>query len=398
MFHAQCRKSPETQRQSGTPATLGEETRIEATSWSILGRGGDPQTQRSIAAHAGRFGTKAVLDRVRLDQDGRRRMPAPVMSTPTALSATLATIDAVPGLATAVTRLAERYREGVGDAARGIRDDLDRQAYVAARMPATSAAVSAALSQCGAVLPSTRSVLDLGSGPGSALWAVAEACPEVTRFTAVERDVGLVALGQRLMADHAALATTRWVTADLRKIPVSEPHDLVVLSYVVSELAPSVRDAVIARAWDLAGAAVLVVETGTPRGFAACLAARTALLARGAHLAAPCPHTRACPLAADGDRWCHFRVRVARSRLHRSAKGGALGYEDEPFSLVCGSRAPISTGVARVLSTPKVHRGAVALTLCSVDGITTPTILRKERRRYDAAAELAWGDSLDHLP
>src|SRR5262245_58960427 len=135
------------------------------------------------------------------------------MSTPTALSEALATVDAVPGLAAAVARLAERYRDGVADGARGVRDDLDRQAYVAARMPATSAAVAAAVRQCQAFLPRIGSVLDLGSGPGSALWAVAEACPQANRFTAVERDAGLIALGQRLMATQGALAATHWVTA-----------------------------------------------------------------------------------------------------------------------------------------------------------------------------------------
>jgi ribosomal protein RSM22 (predicted rRNA methylase) len=227
------------------------------------------------------------------------------------------------------------------------------------------------------------------------LWAVAEACPHATRFTAVERDAGLIALGQRLMSGHASLAATTWLTADLRQLPQLDRHDLVVLSYVTNELTPTARDALIAQAWELAGTAVLVVETGTPRGFAACLAARTVLLAKGAHLVAPCPHAQVCPLANDDQRWCHFRVRVARSRLHKAAKGGALGYEDEPFSLVCASRAPVSTIVARVLSTPKVHRGAVDLTLCTADGITTPTIPRKHRERYAVAAELAWGDQLE---
>lgn len=318
------------------------------------------------------------------------------MATPQALSEALAGIAASPGLASAVTRLAERYRDGVADQARGVRDDLDRQAYVAARMPATAAAVASALRQCRAVLPGITSVLDLGSGPGSALWAVVEACPSASRFTAIERDAGLMALGGRLMADHPRLATTRWIAADLRQLPALERHDLVVLSYVTNELTSATRDALIAQAWELAGSAVLVVETGTPRGFAACLGARTVLLAQGAHLVAPCPHTRACPLTDEGNRWCHFRVRVARSRLHKVAKGGALGYEDEPFSLVCASRAPVSTIAARVLSTPKVHRGAVDLTLCTADGIMASTIPRKQRERYEVAAELAWGDHLEH--
>jgi ribosomal protein RSM22 (predicted rRNA methylase) len=91
-------------------------------------------------------------------------------------------------------------------------------------------------------------------------------------------------------------------------------------------------------------------------------------------------------------------VRVARSRLHRAAKGGALGYEDEPYSLLCVSRAPVPAIAARVLSTPKVHRGAVDLTLCRAEGVAPLTIPRRERERYEAAAELAWGDGLERAP
>jgi ribosomal protein RSM22 (predicted rRNA methylase) len=275
-----------------------------------------------------------------------------------------------------------------------MRDDLDRLAYVAARMPATSAAVAAALQQCGAVLPDLTSVLDLGSGPGSALWAVVDACPNITRCTAVERDAGLIAAGQALVAGtNGPLAATQWLTADLRQLPALAPHDLVTLSYVTNELTPTQRRELITRAWALTNKSLLVVETGTPRGFAACLEARSVLVAQGAHVVAPCPHAQACPLADDAQRWCHFRVRVARSRLHRAAKGGALGYEDEPYSLLCVSRTPVSACAARVLSTPKVHRGAVELTLCTANGVVPVHIPRRERDRYDAAAELAWGEA-----
>lgn len=316
------------------------------------------------------------------------------MSTPVALLDALAQLEAPSGLPAAVARLSERYRVGVTDGARGMRDELDRQAYVAARMPATSAAVAAALRQCQVVLPEITSVLDLGSGPGSALWAVADACPKATHFTAVERDAGLIAAGQDLLTSaSSAVAATRWIAADLRQLPELEQHDLVVLSYVTNELTPTQRRDLITRAWALSSTALLVVETGTPRGFAACLDARSVVLAQGGHVVAPCPHAQACPLADHAERWCHFRVRVARSRLHKAAKGGALGYEDEPYSLLCASRRPLPAIAARVLSTPKVHRGAVDLTLCTEAGVGPWSIPRRERSRYDLAAKLVWGDA-----
>ena len=85
----------------------------------------------------------------------------------------------------ASARLSERYREG---RPRGpvARTDADVLAYAATRLPATFAAVSAALEAVRDQRPGwePRSMLDVGAGPGTGLWAAAATWPSLTTATA----------------------------------------------------------------------------------------------------------------------------------------------------------------------------------------------------------------------
>ena len=63
------------------------------------------------------------------------------------------------------------------------------------------------------------------------------------------------------------------------------------------------------------GDTLLIIEPGTPAGYARMIALRSQLIASGAHVAAPCPHQAPCPLATPD--WCHFAQRLPRSRAHK---------------------------------------------------------------------------------
>src|SRR5579872_2978537 len=82
-------------------------------------------------------------------------------------------------LSHAAAKISNRYREAARARPRLLASDIERAAYLATRMPATFAAVSAALQQLKHQMPlfAPRSLLDLGAGPGTAAWASVQKFP-----------------------------------------------------------------------------------------------------------------------------------------------------------------------------------------------------------------------------
>lgn len=304
-------------------------------------------------------------------------------------------------LAQAAARLSELYRAG-NFSSPAISSDAQRAAYLAVRLPATYAVCRRVFSEIELQAPQAEiaSMLDLGAGPGTALFAAGEAFPTLQHATLVEADDRWLALGSGLAQKSSREIVRRalWLKQDLRSGFSPGEHDLVVVSYALGELAPAAAEAVVRKAWTCARQFLAVMEPGTPRGFAGVNAARSALIACGAEILAPCPHKSGCPMAAAGD-WCHFAQRVERSSQHRQLKGGALGYEDEKFSYVVASRKIAAGGGARIVRHPGKHSGHVQLTVCTPEGRTeSRTVARSSGQAYKAARKAEWGDSWKEQP
>jgi ribosomal protein RSM22 (predicted rRNA methylase) len=311
-----------------------------------------------------------------------------------------AEIDQVDGarLARAAAQISQRYQTG-DFSSPAIANDAHRAAYLAVRLPATYAVNARVFSEVHSRSPETEisSILDLGAGPGTTLYAAAETFPVLEHATLLEADDSWLSLGKKLAAQCplTAVRQTQWLKQDLRSGFSCNAHDLVVLSYALGELGAVAAEAVICKAWSCAAKLLVVIEPGTPRGFAGVNAARTALIAGGAEILAPCPHKYACPMAAAGD-WCHFAQRVERTSRHRQLKGGTLGYEDEKFSYLVASRKPSETVPPRILRHPGKHSGHVQLELCMPDGhAERRTITRSDKQAYRLARKAAWGDAWD---
>jgi ribosomal protein RSM22 (predicted rRNA methylase) len=291
--------------------------------------------------------------------------------------------------------LSRRYRLAAVPTTPSISAEYDRIAYLAARLPATYASARRVAEEAMARIPglSVQSLLDLGSGPGTAMWAAAEAFPGLEKVTLVERDRDFIDLGKRL-ARHSrlpAVREARWQTADISILGEFPPHDAVVISYVIGELSAAVLKRIVNKAWAAAEKLIAIVEPGTPKAFSGILTARRELIAAGASIVAPCPHENDCPMS--GGDWCHFSARVERTSLHRRIKSGTLPYEDEKYSYVVAARSEAQRAPARVIRHPIKQKGHVRLELCGPRGLSKETVSRKNKEEYRAARKAEWGSA-----
>ena len=268
-------------------------------------------------------------------------------------------------------------------------------AYLAVRLPATFSVVRRVLNELRQRLPlfSPTTLCDIGAGPGTASWAAIDVFPAIDRVSLHEKDKWWLATGKKMMgtSSHQSLRNAQWVETDLMQASSFGLHDLTVLSYVVGELSIDAMKRLIDDAWESTSQVISIIEPGTPHGFERIRIIREHLLGKQAHLVAPCPHEKACPMK-DGD-WCHFSERVARSSLHMAVKDVKMGYEDEKFSYVIASKSPVELPESRILRHPKHHSGHIDLVLCGQTGIENKTVSKKLGVLYKQTRKLDWGDS-----
>jgi ribosomal protein RSM22 (predicted rRNA methylase) len=292
----------------------------------------------------------------------------------------------------AVERLIANYRGETPTHAPILRDRADVAAYAAYRMPATFEAVRSALSAFAETVPdwTPGSHVDVGGGTGAATWAVTATWPGERSVTVLDWAEPALALGREMGAANPALAGARWQRARISSALTLDPADLVTVSYVLNELTEADRAALVDAAAD-AARAVVIVEAGTPAGYARVIEARDRLVRAGFRIAAPCPHSAACPIVPGTD-WCHFSARVGRSSLHRQVKGGSLAYEDEKFSYVAATRLPAEPAPARIVRRPQIRKGQVLLDLCEPDEqLRRTTVTKRHGPLYKAARDATWG-------
>ena len=158
--------------------------------------------------------------------------------------------ETVPGpeIARRAAIQSAKYRAG---GVSQISGSADIAAYLTARLPATFAAVSAALHYMRERAPdfNPASMLDFGAGPGTASWAAVEIWPCIQSMHMKDRSERFLA-SAKILTNHSEHRALRQVeTQSFSSFHDDEHYDLVVAAYVMSELSNREVPDVTARLW-----------------------------------------------------------------------------------------------------------------------------------------------------
>ena len=282
----------------------------------------------------------------------------------------------------AVGNVSESYRRDIGKGKRLVTEKADVVAYAVTRMPATYGAVHFAVTEMlknTDLLPAT--MVDCGAGTGAAALACADVLP-LQQIRCLEREAVMRQVGENLTAGLPAV----WESVDLTGVRELPGADLVCASYLLGEMKPEEQRMLAIRMWK-ACRLLLLIEPGTVQGFQNLKAVRSVLEEQGAKVLAPCPAQATCR-----ENWCHFAVRVPRTRLHRQMKG-EVPYEDEKFAYLAFGPAWGHTE-ARIVRHPVTESGRITLSLCTQAG-TEERVVTKKDPLWKRVRKVSWGESLD---
>jgi ribosomal protein RSM22 (predicted rRNA methylase)/predicted RNA-binding protein YlxR (DUF448 family) len=233
--------------------------------------------------------------------------------------------------------------------------EYEAVAYACHRLPAIYATTRRIFAEVSRRMPdwNPTTMLDFGTGPGTTIWSAKDTwTPSLSEITAIEPSTAMMGVASKILSGVNGITWRRFLNENARR-----KYDLVVASYVLNELgSDQERSRIIKTLWNMTRGVLVLVEAGTPMGFAQIRDARAQILAHPwkmgeaggpATILAPCPHDGPCPLAGGGTKgnsWCHFVQRVDRELSFQKITKPDITqpFEDEKYSFVVFRRRDVT--------------------------------------------------------
>ncbi len=278
---------------------------------------------------------------------------------------------------------------------------IDAMAYLALRVPATYAQFYGVFAATQEVIPSwqPKTLLDIGGGPGTAIWAAQNVWSSLEQATSIDRDANLTTAGKQIVDSAEIPVAIDWRLEDLRRgLPADKTYDIVVIGNVLNELHPSEGEKLLGQAFNVCSGVLFIVEPGTPFG-SGIVVSTAKKLHKVSHLIAPYIDNS---LITSEDFWLHFSQRFIRPEFSRRIRQRmrdtslmASDWEDAKYSYAAISKIPQEvSGWGRVIGPAKSQKGFIEIPVLKKESIETMRVMKREKERYAVAKELRWGDLL----
>ncbi|MBO4405696.1 MAG: methyltransferase domain-containing protein [Alphaproteobacteria bacterium] len=270
------------------------------------------------------------------------------------------------------SKLSENYRN------QNFRDLKFSQAvvYALGRMPATYGVIKYVLKRFESTGENFTNILDIGAGVGALKIALQDS--EVN-YEALEKSEAMRKIFRKLNGDDSKI-----YSEDFLKFCSKNKYQSVFASYFINEIKD--KKSALKKIFDLSKKYVFILEPGTPNGFRNILEAKKVATELGWYPLLPCA-TRDCKLFEKD--WCHFSIRLPRTRHHARLKNASLPYEDEKFCYVIFSKKETNFFENNtIVKRPIKRSGHTIFDVCTSDGI------RRIVQTDKVGKKLQWGDQL----
>ncbi|KAI8996926.1 mitochondrial small ribosomal subunit Rsm22-domain-containing protein [Pilobolus umbonatus] len=292
-------------------------------------------------------------------------------------------------------------------------------AYTAGVLSSNYAAIYNVLNEVSRRIPDLKpsSMLDFGTGPGTAIWAANEVF-DIKKHVGIDISEDMLRIAEDIegivkKSDSEPVEFKRYLTFN----PKDPPTDLVISAFTLSDIASmALQKSTVEQLWKQTGDILVLVDRGTPIGFSNIAKARQWILDMekdNAHVVAPCPNDKPCPLlfsptADPNNVWCHFSQRVQRPNFLMKTKHSKFNAEDSMYSYVVlrkGSRPLMDDTMEtqayqwpRLIQPPLKRNGHVVMDVCSTNGTIERMVVPKSQGKvpYRDARKVMWGDLFPH--
>lgn len=275
----------------------------------------------------------------------------------------------------------------------------DTLAYLAMRLPATYAQIYSVFANIQELVPTwqPKTLLDLGSGPGTGSWAAHEVWPSIVESTSIDQHIDFLTLGKQIQEIAIPDVEMQWQQKDLRREidHKAKTYDIVLIANVLDELSPISADKLIGQAFNSCTGMLIIVEPGTPMGNSITENAAKKLAHAGQLLAPYIENT----FVPSEEYYVHFPQRFIRPdfqrriRQHmREASLNASDWEVSKYAYTVISKIPAEiTPWGRSIGPLRKHKGFLEVPILTKNGIEKVTVMKRHSLQYSFAKDLKWG-------